>query len=259
MGILYFTTTNEKMFNISGEKMINSFIKYANEDDRLYIFHETSIKWIKDTRIIYVNTKGDKIYDTWWRNNIDVIPEKYGGKCKEGDKRMNIGQMIKWNQKACFWFWKIVALFYAINYVSIEENKFENFVMLDIDTEFKTSIKKEFWESLMHEDKCCGYHLGKHRKNVNINLCAGVESGIVVFRNTYNGKKLANDIVNTFLTGKFKEYPRWDDGYVIRECVINNELCEDLTEESNVANVIGEGPFKGKIAHYKGTHWKRIK
>ena len=256
---MYFTTTNDKMFDISGERMIKSFINYANEDDRLYVFHETPIGWIVDTRIIYVNTKGDRIYETWWNNNKDIIPIKYGGECEEGDKRMNVGRMIKWNQKACFWFWKIVAIFYAINYVSIGGAKFENFVMLDIDTEFKMNIPSEFWLNVLDEGKCCGYHLGKHRKNVNVNLCAGVESGIVIFKNSVGGKSIANEIVNIFLTDKLKELPRWDDGYVIRECVMRNNLCQDLTPLSNVANVIEEGPFKGKILHYKGTHWKMIK
>lgn len=254
MSILYFTTTNKGMYDFSGKKMLRSFKERKNEGDKLYVFHEEYIEYIEDEAIEYVNTKDDEMYMRWFNENKDIIPKRYKGLAEEEDERLQIGKMVKWNQKACLWFWKIVAM-NRVLYVKNENYKM--IVLLDIDTEFKEKIEPIFWKEVIDDVKCCGYHLGKHRGKININMCAGVESGIMVFRNDDEGKGVMKEIVRMYMSGEFRRLLRWDDGYIIRIVVSGCVKAQDLTPNSKVANVIAEGPFKGKIAHYKGVHWKR--
>ena len=101
--------------------------------------------------------------------------------------------------------------------------------------------------------------MGKYRRSVNHKACAGIESGIIVFRNCTQGLSFVHELICTFTTGDFLKYIRWDDGYILRMLIEQEKhesYCHDFVRKSNIKNVISEGPFKGKIIHEIGKHFR---
>tara|TARA_B110000977_G_C11091282_1_gene496980 strand:+ start:1844 stop:2623 length:780 start_codon:yes stop_codon:yes gene_type:complete len=251
--VLYFTTCNKILYKASCKLLIQSFIKYSNKNDLLYVFHENVENFITHSKITYINVDKCEIYTRWFDNFKHIIPEKYGGLAKpENDQRLQIGLAVKWNQKACLWFWKIVAYKSIIKYLSQD---ISHWVFLDSDTRFISSLDSDFFEK---NCPCAlNYHLGKFRKGIHIDRCAGIESGIVVFKNTSYTFAILKDLVDTFTSGDFLNYERWDDGYILRMIVqkpVNSLHCMDIVAKANEKNVIGVGPFAGKIVHDVGKH-----
>lgn len=255
--IIYFTTCNQKLYDVSCKYLIASFILHCKHNEKLYIFHENVNIEITNTNVIYIDVSDNELYTTWFTKYKDIIPSKYGGTANiESDSRLTYGKAVKWNQKTCLWFWKIVSLHEILKYIS-ETTHF--LVFLDADTEFKSTFDESFYENILQSKCSIGYHLGKFRRAVDHKMCAGIESGILVFKNDINSKNFINDLVDTYLSGNFLNYVRWDDGYVIRKLIETEKHeshCYDFTRKSTIKNVVSEGPFKRKIVHHIGKHFR---
>lgn len=255
--IIYFTTCNQKLYDVSCKALINSFILTCETHDKLYVFHENVNIDVTCSKVIYVNVANCKFYNDWFTKFKDHIPQKFGGNVNTiEDSRMMYGHAVKWNQKACLWFWKIVSMHNILEYITSEVS---HFVFLDADTFFQSALTSEFFEKLLPIDCSVGYHLGKFRRNIEHRRCAGVESGILVFRNSTDSFQFINDLIEIFTSGSFLNYVRWDDGYILRMLIEQEKhenYCYDFVSKSNIKNVISEGPFKGKIIHEIGKHFR---
>ena len=69
-------------------------------------------------------------------------------------------------------------------------------------------------------------------------------------------------LINKFRNGGFREYDRWDDGYVLRKVL---EESEDLNSRDLVKNVampstrvVEFGPFNDYVFHDKGKTTREI-
>tara|TARA_B110000977_G_C11091282_1_gene496986 strand:+ start:5922 stop:6533 length:612 start_codon:yes stop_codon:yes gene_type:complete len=196
------------------------------------------------------------MYTSWFDKFKEIIPTKFGGSAIiEGNERLQFGnKFIKWNQKTCLWFWKIVATELVRTYVN---DDVQYFILLDCDTSFKSQCRLDFYDKILPPNSAFGYHLGKYRRSVDHTNCAGVESGIIVFRNNKDAHNFIDDLVVTYTSGKFIDYVRWDDGFVFR-CLLGKTnhapYCHDFVRKSKIKNVITEGPFRKKIVHHIGKH-----
>ena len=255
--IIYFTTCNQKLYNISCKALISTFILNSSINDKLFVFHENINIEITSLNVIYINVADCLLYNLWFNKFKDHIPIKFGGNVDiTKDERMMYGEAVKWNQKACLWFWKIISMQRICNHLT-DETRF--FIFLDADTFFKSSLDNTFYERILPNDCAIGYHMGKFRRSVNHKRCAGIESGIMVFRNNPNAFKFIDDLVEIYLSGTYLDYIRWDDGYILRMLIekeIHKSYCHDFVLESTIKNVISEGPFKGKIIHEIGKHFR---
>lgn len=255
--VLYFTTFNQSLYNISGKSMIESFSNFKTINDRLIIFYEHHTPFDNcDSNINIMCVKQSSFYKKWFDENIDIIPQKHGGNCTNNAQCLKVGLSVKWNTKACLWFWKIVACYETLKYMKENPSEYEYIVLIDCDTEFKSKIDSEFWNSLLPENKHCGYHLGPFRSKASVHHCSGVESGIVIFRNTDTGRQIIENIITKYTSGTFRNEARWDDGYIIRTVVEKNKHCYDFSQNCNISDVISQGPFKDIIMHHKGKHRK---
>ena len=254
--IIYYTTCNQRLYDVSCKSMIDSFLLHCNPNDILYIFHENVDYVNTSNNVVFVNVKDCQMYSSWFEKYKSVIPIKFGGTgIIENDKRLQYGnKFVKWNQKTCFWYWKIVATYLVKSYL---QPSVDYFILLDCDTTFTSQCTLEFYNSILPPNAAFGYHLGKHRRSVDHTLYAGVESGIIVFRNNCNALTFIDDLVNTYNNGAFLDYVRWDDGFIFR-CLLGKpehaSYCHDFVRKSKIKNVIGEGPFKKKIVHHIGKH-----
>ena len=256
--ILYFTTLNKSLFDISGYQMINSFKQFCKYDHLVVFYEELKPFECDQENITILCVKNAPEYNNWFKSNLDIIPKQFGGSAENTDKRLSIGHAVKWNIKACKWFWKIVACMKILELVrtSNKTESFSHIVMIDCDTEFLTTLNDSFWNKILPVDTHCGYHLGPYRSNASVHHCSGVESGILVFNNSITGYELVQCIINKFIDGSFRSEIRWDDGYIIRKVVEHRSDCYDFSNECNKSNVIAHGPFKNRIIHHKGTHRK---
>lgn len=250
--ITYFTTFNEKLYHVSGKHLINSFKKYTPVDSEFLIFHENVQNLHDESNIKFINMLPCEFYSNWFNEYKHIIPTKFGGLANiEMDKRLQYGLSVKWNQKACLWFWKIIAMKYVLQYMH-SDTKY--FVFLDSDTEFVNTIDTNFY------DKMCfnfplAFHLGKFRKAIDNKKCAGIESGILVFKNNSDAHFLIQYILDIYISGDFQRFLRWDDGFILRKVAENfPAFCNDLTPKANIKNVISCGPFKNIIVHHIGKH-----
>ena len=251
--VLYFTTCNNKLFHASCKLLIQSFIKFSNECDVFYVFHENLDSVISHNRIFYINIANCEMYTTWFEKFKHIIPTKYGGLADPAkDKRLQVGLAVKWNQKACLWYWKIVAFRQVLKFIG---HTTDYWVFLDSDTRFVSPLSPDFYKN--NFNCAVHYHLGQYRKNIVIDRCAGIESGIIVFKKSPHTMNILEHLFYTYASGEFIEYVRWDDGYILRMIVEKQQFslhCLDIVPNSNEKNVIACGPFAKRIVHDVGKH-----
>jgi len=245
--MLYVTSFNEKIFRLSGLRLLSTFIDY-NIDAKLLICYEDTENTKYLTEII--NNHNNKFYffklDTydylksWLEENKDVIPEKYGGISKE-----SYGE---WNSKASLWFRKIASLKYTVDNYSDEDS----IIWIDADCFFINHLSNNFAID-QFKNTACFYHLGRWRYEYNTK---SVESGFIGFRKG-DGYRLLNIIIDEYSNKQFLKYERWDDGHVIGQILTTTNIkCIDLVfhEKRTGWDVIDKGVFKDYICHNKGCH-----
>ena len=245
MKILYVTSFNRRLYEATGQRMIESFVYHKTEGDLLITYEDDLSKDIpKHRKFIFYNLEEDQWLTKWLKENEDIIPVSLGGLFEgvyEG--------RAKFNQRASQWFRKIVALNKALDY----KDKYDAIIYLDSDTVFTKHLSSEKIDKIF-DGSSMFYHLGDYRRRVK----TGIESGIIGFNLQELGEELLGTVIYKFRSGAFRKYIRWDDGYVFRMVVEENPniSTRDLVscEESNVVEY---GPFAQYIVHDKGVHWKQ--
>ena len=248
--VIYVTSFNERLFNLSALRLLQSFVKF-NIDAKLLICYEDDkktnylkeLKKIEGTNFIFVNISNYDYLNNFLKNHKDIIYKKHGGSADSTNY---------WNDRWSLWFRKVASLKYALDHFK----NYEFLVWIDCDCFFKKHLSTKFLRKGFNK-KDCFYYLGEYRKNSKWELAAGVETGFIGWRKG-GGYKLLSDIINEFNDRKFTKYKRWDDGYVIRMVIEKSNIkCEDLALAFTYpgGNVIGKKCyFRDHIIHNKGSH-----
>lgn len=252
MKILYVTTFNKSFYELCTHNLINTFIQ--NVDGTLLACYEEDIpRMPAHEKIIYKNIDEDKFLLSWINDNLDIIPEQYGGSMKS---KFVQGTVEMFNFRASKWFRKVVALNNALEIY----DEYDALILIDADSRIKKELTSEKIMSIF-KDSDIIYHLGMFRKKQPLEGGAGIESGVVGFRGE-DGKELLGRLINKFRDGGFREYDRWDDGYVLRKVL---EESEDLNSRDLVKNVampstrvVEFGPFNDYVFHDKGKTTREI-
>ena len=98
MNILYVTTFNEKLYNMSGKDLIKSFTKYINNADMLVCYEDFDFKSEYDNILVY-DLKNDKYMNTWLNKHKDIIPKFYGGNAEDDSEIFNDKNIDYWGGK----------------------------------------------------------------------------------------------------------------------------------------------------------------
>ena len=252
--ILYVTSFNKKLYEATGKDMLESFV-YVKTEGEILVTYEDDITIPKHRKFIPYNLETDDFLNNWLEENKDVIPKSIGGNFE--------GSMSKYNARASKWFRKIAALNKALEY----KDRYEAIVFVDSDTTFKNKITEEYVLSVF-DDSAMFYHLGQYRKHID----AGIESGFIGFHMKNGGDKFLRRTIEKFQDKSYREYTRWDDGYVFKKVVEETKdlLLKDVVvlpdEELNhelgfgtrgSGHVIPKGPFADYLQHRKGVHWQK--
>jgi hypothetical protein len=270
--ILYVTSFNENLYNISGCNLIKSFIE-KNFKHQLLICYETTydknyLSYLKKYNNIYLyNLSKNKFLNEWLKNNKHIIPKKYNGeyvgdykndllkkinnefkylKCeriKKLEKNLNeknknkIKKYINNILKKQPYFQIKASLFFrkiaSLNYAINEYKKKYNIIIwIDCDVFIKKTLNFDFINNIF-KNKYCFYLLGKFRYD---NLFRAIESCFLGFKGE-TGYSICNKVINIYKNGNFYNLFRWDDGFIFGTILIKNNKTIDLcNNDGNIKN-----------------------
>jgi hypothetical protein len=258
---LYVTSFDQKMYEMSGKLLIDTFTK-LNPKYYLAICYEGMEFNTDNPQLLPYNMDESKFMNDWLKTNENDIPAEYGGKAtKENNPELFANYF---NRAASKWFRKIVAIDYGIKKYG---QYFKYVVWLDADCYARAHLPESLVDAMFSKHDFM-FHLSSKR----ISMDLGIESSILGFRNNM-GYKFMDIVSDKFKDGSFKQYKRWDDGWVFREVVDEeveknknrkpNEVIKFLDLVGNIdvkkmrkSEVVPYGPFRDYFVHEKGKHNK---
>jgi len=288
--ILYVTTFNKKLFNLTGQTLLESYLCTQAEDDLFVVYEDDLLKRLQLTLVNLGNRKFflQRLEELPWFNSFlqqhkKIIPKIYGGeaelcKCKEVIRYFIHNEIPSWqkillhepncnfkffktsnarffNQKLFLWFKKVLSMNYALEFVK-NHQQYKYLIFVDSDVTFQKEMSSKIHTLCSDYDIC--YHLGEHRKKHSM----GIETGFIVFTRPI-GFTFLQEFVNIYDNSNFKKYNRWDDSFIMyvllnkwkNQCRIKDlDFCAKLTIENS--NVVQYGLLKENIIHDKGCHFK---
>lgn len=248
MSVLWITSFNEKMYEVSGKQMIKSFVEFQPDDHKLIAYYEgVDLSNLKTPNVVYYPLDNSELLNNWLNENQDIIPKYLGGTCTKPAICQNM-----WNKKASCWFRKIVSIHETYEI----DPEYKYIMWIDADCFFQQRVSTDMISDLFGKTNNVIYHFGTKRLRRN----QGWESSILGLKGI-GGKLFFNKVVKCYTSKKFQKYSRWDDGFIFRMIAkeVKNPLIQlkDLCKDVSANNIVGQGPFNGYIKHDKGKH-KRI-
>jgi hypothetical protein len=264
--LLFVTSFNKDLYEVTGKRLIKSINrnKITGIYSKVLVTYEDFNFEIKEKNFFTYNLKNDEFLNNWLEKFKYLIPKQYGGTaleccCKiktERDKwygHFSGCAHSEWNRRASKWFRKIASLNYALTLNP------EKILFLDSDVYFLRHVPFRVFNSIFSKNGLI-YHLGKWRREQK----TGIESGIIGFSREGGGFDFLNAVIDYFVSGKFQDHPRWDDGYIFRVVLDlfdknklqSTDLVKDYRKTSHVVNL---GILRNFLIHDKGHHLKKYK
>lgn len=252
--VMYVTSFNDKLYNVTGRKMLHSFLNTKTEGDMLITHEKLDPKVIvKADNFTEYDLAEDQWLKDWTYNNRDIVAEKYGGEWKIDYGNKGPGNDEGFRRQAARWFRKIVSLREAVR---IHDH--DAIVFVDSDTIFKRQLRAERIYKFLN-----GYALFHHTGEFRAKHDKGIESGFIGFNMNEGGREYLQRVFDCFESGDFRRYKRWDDSYVFHHVLTESTfLHNDLVGHHIVkigGRVVEHGPFRKDIDHAKGSHWRTHK
>ncbi len=265
--ILYVTSFNSRLYDASGKQMIDSFIKWKIEGDLFIGDEREGIKSYQETDIdenrkgFWYDLNKNQFLKDWLSDNIDIIPEHFGGKGKLCSCTRNPNSRFDrdhkkgcyyswWNRNASRWFRKIACLHYIINSEKFVQYKY--LVWIDADCLFtRTATGKDIIDRAFPQNTDIFYMKGKKRWVI--------ETGIFGIKLEQPGLDFINKLIDAYVSKEFRKWRRWDDGYVfdkIRKPLETSKAITgfDVSGRSINNDVADESILFRFITHFKGRH-----
>ena len=252
MRILWVTSFNQTLYDLSGRKLVESFLK-TNSTGQMLVCHEKMKYIAPDARIKTYEISTYPFLMEWLKRNADIIPHIYGGNAVYS----KVIFRNYWNVKASLWFRKIASLHLAL---TLYAKEFDAIIWIDSDCVITNTLTEELVVQAFGPAHTF-YHLGKDRLDDSI---GSIESGLIGFRAPW---KILHRVFEMYTSGRFRQEVRWDDGYIFRMVIKKSpggtrDLVNLRTESrmkleyrnAKDKDVIHRGPFRDYIIHNKGQH-----
>jgi hypothetical protein len=268
--ILYVTSFNKKLYEATGHRMVESFTRAKIEGD-LLITYEDDIKDLipHADNFLYLKLEDYGFLQEWLEANKEIIPVEYGGllegcgcskiPAKDHYYKDHIRRCpnLGFNRRASLWFRKVAALKHAYDLCNKEGSGYSKVVFIDSDVVFKSRISASYINMVFAKSGMF-FHLGEHRKRIG----TGIESGFIGFSKDNRGFEFLEILFDSFVSGDYLKYDRWDDGYVIRMIWEENP---DIPAVDVVgphplkpfSHVVRYGAFAKYLEHEKGSHTRK--
>lgn len=245
MSILWVSSFKEDMYEISGKRLLDSYLKFQSEfSDQQLLLCVEGFNFEHDKFLVYQLDQSEYL-NNWLKNNSDVIPDYMGGNATK-ESHPEIFENF-WNRKASRWFRKVASLEYAMNHYG---DDYQYIIWIDSDCYFKEKLRSDFIRSLFGNYNAI-YHLGSKRLEVN----KGIESGVIGFQKKY---ELLRKVIKSYETRDYLNYDQWDDGYIFMVFLKDDSNAYDLVSKhkKQLMKVLKISPFTPYIEHDKGLHFK---
>lgn len=274
MTVLYVSSFNEEIYKASGKNLLQSFAK-NNVEGAFCVGYEgfEIAKDITETgiaQILCVPLDNDVILEKVFLDNIELIPE-YISLNNNTSERILIGELkvcnckkpwgkredahipgckfTWWNRNFIRWFRKVLTLYHAKKFVLENESriKLDYIVWVDSDAEFINFLPESKIKEVMGDYDT--FYMKGRRKTV--------ETGIVGFNLNKRGGELIGEWLDWYLSERFKELERFDDGYVYDYIVtrMRSYKARDIISPNCRDNQVARhSKLSGFIQHNKGLH-----
>ena len=270
---LYVTTFNKALYEATGKRLIETFNKYICKngygDAHLLIAQEDNVYDSDTTHLILhdiLNLESYNWLNDWLKKFDHIIPVEYGGSMpNECDcKNLPVAKHfykdhvrrcpnLGFNRRASKWFRKVAALHDAVHNFD-----YERIIFVDCDAYFKQELPESYLDKVFGDNDVI-FHLGEHRKR----LGTGIESGFIGFQGK-GGRDFLQLVFDSYESGDFQKYDRWDDGYIFRKKWEEHPEFKyrDVVGPHKLkpfSHVVRYGLFSKYIEHDKGIHTHKYK
>lgn len=256
MSILYVTSFSDKLYKLTGDRLIKTF-KSTNSEGDLFCYTEKMNTHLITSESVFASDMGDDdFYNKWFKQNIGIIPDELGGRATKKD---NPDAFKVQNFRTAQWTKKIAAMNYAIKNYS---EKYDYFMWVDCDCFFINKFTENDLMEILGDKSFC-YHLGRDR----IKKGMGVETGLIGFKNDKYSNKIVKRWIDKYSSGDFRTYEWWNDAhmfyYLINEDKKLAEKGLDLvkdyeSKERAPSHVIFRGSLGKYFDHQKGFHKRNM-
>jgi len=256
MSILYITSFNSKLYELSGERLLRTFKSTRSEGDLLCCTDDFDTDLSSDN-IFQMNMDEDPFYDEWFQSNLSVIPEELGGTATRHSNEM---AYLTPNYRTAQWVRKIAAMNYAKNNV-IE--KYDHFMWVDCDCFFTSKFTEKDLEKALCGKSFC-YHYGRDRAKKRM----GVETGLLGFKNDKPSDKVLTKWIRKYTSGDYLDYKNWNDAHMFFYILEGNKKLKvkdgiDLVSNykstgRSRSHVIIRGALGTFFDHNKGLHKRNM-
>jgi hypothetical protein len=255
--ILYVTSFAKDMYKASGQHLIESYKKHNVEGNLLICYENFNMP--KEYKLKYgadaLNEKmtvyplHDSVFlKTWLEDNRDMIPDYLGGDATELN---NPDVFLKEHKrKASRFFRKIAAMKYAIDTFGSE---YDWIIWIDSDCLFIRKLDNSDVVRIATDKRVAFYHFGPVRRRKDV--C--YETSVIGFKREL-GYELFDMVVKCYTDKSYRQYRRWDDGFIFRMIMSKNEgkyPQVDLVSNKQInSDAIKYSPFGEYLLHNKGCH-----
>ena len=274
--ILWVTSFNKRLYEHSGKKLIETFIK-NNVPGEMFIAHEDKLASTvmsqeymlggrSDSTVWLSDLEKSKQLASWLYVNRDIIPKHLGGestvcKCKgganpsPGTKHSNPGcHWTWWNRNASRWFRKIPALESAFNL-----NEGHRYIIwIDCDCYFTEQASEFTWDKIAKGSP--GFYMQSPKRKVLEGGIVGYDSGCKVARAVHE------EIQLSYESGDFRRHDRWDDSFIVQVALETVrarylkkkqfvDIASHVTEKSG--HVVEYSLIGKYVRHNKGEHARK--
>lgn len=268
--VIYVTSFNKELFDASGKNLLTTF-NNCNIEGTLTIGYEgfelanyTADIFPEGKQLLCFDLDHDKILRDIFDKNRDVIPDYLGGnfispcKCKKPwGKRLDAHGpncvFTWWNRNFIRWFRKVVMCYNVQRFIKQHQLPFEYIIWIDSDCEFIDNLTEDKVAALF-ADNSVFYMRGNRTV---------IESGILGFNLKRRGDEIIERWLNAYTTQIFRDFERWDDGYVFETMMRGpfkkfNQLDLIPKNVSNLNDVAKNSILFPYIRHYKGLHGRKL-
>ena len=261
MTTAWVTSFSNDLYLATGKSLLESYAA-SGSCGKLYVYPESVPTMpIPEGSPVEIMSDPGKYPElaTFVEANKKIIHKDFGGawtgpcKCPNPndskDKRHVAGCPNSWFCKhAIRWFRKVLSLH---NFVTSCPDEFSRFIWLDSDVLFKKEITEELVTSWFNGSSV--FFLKGPKRKV-------WETGILGMHDA-PGKSFIVKTFEYYMSGGFREQPRWDDGFIFQKVAERDKALNKLdlaTDASGHSDVAPHSPLGAYLTHNKGTHGRGL-